>query len=408
LPLALSGCSTQTAEDELINADGSTHQTTAAGTADNAVEDTRPLSVIMVVGAHANAPQVSSYPQLDKLLTQACETRGYVAIVTVEGTPQIFDGAGAIVGSDAPTTRIRDEENASWIAGLNELATTQAKATSPEVDTLEALRLANRALSSAPAGRHRIVVVDSGLSTTGVLDFTLKDMLYVMPADVATYLASIEALVPFDPNTQIEWYGLGDAAAPQDALTNYQRANLKEIWTAVINASGAQVNFHDDPPAGNAASGLPSVSIIDIEPEPQPQVINTSEPVFLNEGMLHFIADTASFIEPNEAYALLEPYAQQLIQNPNLQVHVIGTTAECDADYAYALSTDRANAVRDLLIDLGAPAEQLVAEGQGWFNQWHLPEIDEYGVYHPELAAQNRKVVLVRGDDPHGCTATSS
>jgi outer membrane protein OmpA-like peptidoglycan-associated protein len=150
------------------------------------------------------------------------------------------------------------------------------------------------------------------------------------------------------------------------------------------------------------------VSAVTIEPEPQPQVVSASEPVFLDEGMLHFIADTATFVEPDDAYALLEPYARQMIQNPSLQVHVIGTTAECSTDYAYELSEARANAVRDILIDLGVSAEQLVAEGQGWFDQWHLPETDENGIYHPELAAQNRKVVLVQAGDDHGCVAPDS
>jgi outer membrane protein OmpA-like peptidoglycan-associated protein len=352
----------------------------------------------MVVGAHANAPRAASYPQLNELLTQACETRGYVAIVTVEGAPQVFDGAGAIVGSDAPTVRVRAEENASWVAGLNELVTTQAKATSPEVDTLEALRLAARALSAAPAGQQRIVVMDSGLSTTGALDFTLEDMLYAMPEDVAEYMAGIEALVPFGSSVQLEWYGLGDVAAPQEPLTNRQRANLKEIWTAVINASGAQVNFHDDPPSGQADRGLPAVSVVEITPEPQPQVISANAPIFLDESMLHFEPDSATFIEPAEAYAVLEPYAQQLIQNPQLWVHIIGTTAECDETYAQMLSGIRATAVFDALVSMGVPAEQLTAEGQGWFDEWHVPEVDKDGVYHPEIAAQNRKVVLVQGE----------
>jgi outer membrane protein OmpA-like peptidoglycan-associated protein len=394
LLLALSGCGNKRAG---VDPEAEVTGGVARVAAGDGIDAGRgPLSVIMVVGAHANAPRAASYPQLNELLTQACETRGYVAIVTAEGTPQLFDGAGAIVGSDAPTARVRAEENASWVAGLNELATTQAKATSPEVNTLEALRLAARSLSAAPAGRHCIVVMDSGLSTTGVLDFTLEDMLFAMPEDVARYLTERRALVSFDSNVQVEWYGLGDVAAPQEPLTNIQRVNLKEIWTAVINASGAQVNFHDDPPSGQADRGLPAVSVVTIEPEPQPRVISVDEPVFLDESVLHFVPDTALFVEPDKAYALLEPYAQQLAQNPQLQVKVIGTTAECDVDYAYELSMERANAVRDILVELGASAEQLIAEGQGWFDEWHLPEVDEDGLYRPEHAAQNRKVVLVQ------------
>jgi flagellar motor protein MotB len=375
---------------------------------DQAGSEREPVSVVFVVGAHANAPQIQEFTQVNELMTRAAATRGYVAFVAVDGSPQVFDGAGAIVGSDAPTQRIKDEENAAWVAGLNDLMANQVKATTPETDTLEALRLAARALSTAPEGEHHIVVIDSGLSTAGVLSFMPEGMLFAVAEDVVNYLNAIDALIAFEFGTEVDWYSLGDVAEPQAPLTTRQRANLEDIWGSVIMASGAEVNFHANPSSGQTASGLPAVSVIDIEPEEQPEVIEMDEPVIFDESVLHFVPGYADLIDPEAARKLLAPYAQQLADNPDIHIHVVGTTAGFDdtpqgIKDSYDLSWSRAGVVTQLLIELGAPAEQVTPEGQAHFDQWHLPEIDENGVYHPELAAQNRKVVLVLADSEHGC-----
>jgi outer membrane protein OmpA-like peptidoglycan-associated protein len=394
LALALSGCETDRAQAE------ATGEAEAAG---------QPVSVVVVAGSHANAPQIGRIPTVDSLLTRAAQTQGFVAFVTAEGTPSIFDGAGAIVGSDAPTARIRDEENASWVAGLTDLLRTQVRANTPEVDTLEALRLANRTLSAAPAGERHIVVIDSGLSTTGVLDFTQEGMLFAVAGDVAGYLQSTDALIPFAQGMSIDWYGMGDVSEPQAALTNRQRTNLTDIWRAIIEASGAELKVHSDPPSPTPGSDLPPVTVVDIEPEPLPTVIELDEPVIFDEGVLHFVPGYADFIDPEQARRVLTPYAQLLAEHPELMVHVVGTTAEFggtgsdDVKGSYDLSWSRAGVVTQTLIDLGAPTSQLEPEGQGQWDQWHVPELDENGNYLPDKAALNRKVVLLLAHSEHGC-----
>ena len=72
-------------------------------------------------------------------------------------------------------------------------AIAQAVAVSPETDLLTALRLAAEQVADAP-GRHTILVVDSGLSTTGALSFRLDGMLAADPADVVASLQTAGAL----------------------------------------------------------------------------------------------------------------------------------------------------------------------------------------------------------------------
>ncbi|MDR3053076.1 MAG: OmpA family protein [Coriobacteriales bacterium] len=383
----------------LVGCDG---QGDAGGGAIGAQE---PESVVVLVGNHANAPQAQVYPQVRELLQAATQTRGYVAFVSVEGTPRLVDGA--IVGSDAPTQRVRADENEGWIEGLSTILSSNIAAKTPESDPLEALRLANRTLASAPAGLHHIVVIDSGLATVGPISFTQEDMIYAWPKDVASYLDSIDALIAFDEGVTVDWYGLGDVASPQAALTSHQRNSLRDIWTEIIERSGATVIFHDDPPTAQTLDGLPAVSSIDLEGDPLPEIVDMQEPIIFDESVLHFWPDTADFIDQQDAEALLGPYAELLAAHPEIHVHLIGTTAtfgspNADED-SYELSRQRAQKVYDVLVSLGAPPEQMETEGQGSFDRWHLDEYDEQGNYLPQVAAQNRKVVMVEKSTPHDC-----
>jgi hypothetical protein len=368
-------------------------------------------SVAVVVGNHANAPQAGHYPALIELLDTAARTRGYVAFVCVDGKPFVFDNGGAIVGSDAPTQRVRDEENAVWVNGLLSLMDTEVKALTPESDPLGALRLAVRALESAPAGQQHIVIVDSGLATCAPITFTQEGMLFAYPEEVARYLAATDSLVEFDSEVTIDWFGIGDVADPQTALTNRQRENLKDIWKAIIARGGGSVTFHDDAPGTTVADGLPTVSVVEVEPEPLPELIEADEPIFLGEDVLHFVPGYADLIDPQQARQVLEPYARYLAEHPDLYLHVVGTTAEGSwspddptaVEASYDLSWSRAGVVTQLLIELGAPKEQVIPEGQAFFDQWHEPETDANGNYLPDAAARNRKVVLISAASFHNC-----
>jgi outer membrane protein OmpA-like peptidoglycan-associated protein len=245
------------------------------------------------------------------------------------------------------------------------------------------------------------VVIDSGLATTGPVSFTREKMIYALASDVGDYLQNIHALVELDESVAVDWFGLGDVAAPQMALTNYQRGNLKDIWTEIITRGNGNVVFHDDPPSTLTIEGLPAVSAIDLEPEPLPELMPVDEPIFLDDAALHFLPDLAEYIDTEEVRKTLRPYAILLAQQSDLRVHLIGTTAsygstgpEAEAR-SYQLSQARADKVRDTLVELGAPEEHITTEGQGYFDIWHRDEYDSNGIYLPHIAAQNRKVVIL-------------
>ena len=79
------------------------------------------------------------------------------------------------------------------------------------------------------------------------------------------------------------------------------------------------------------------------------------------------------------------------MEHYDVTVLLVGTTAgDTNSDYALSLSLDRANAVRNSLIDLGVDPSQIITTGLGSCDPWHV-----YGLGLGAEASVNRKVVIV-------------
>ena len=81
--------------------------------------------------------------------------------------------------------------------------------------------------------------------------------------------------------------------------------------------------------------------------------------------------------------------------HPENTVYIIGTTASGNEDFCHQLSGKRAEVVRDVLIEMGIPAERMQAVGLGFRDPWHLTDIDAEGNWIEKNAACNRKVMIV-------------
>lgn len=360
---------------------------------------TQPESAAFVVGAHANAPLPKADCATD-YLSQAVDTNGYIEVISAEGEPRSAV-AGAIVGSTANTESKRAQENDQWKAALPGYLS-DVRAQTPEVDTLASIELAARALSEAP-GTHRIVVMDSGLQTTGALDFTQGALISADPSEVATWLAD-QSELPDLNGIQVEWYYLGDVAAPQADLTPAQRDNLRAIWQAILEASGATVAFHDTTPGSDVAEGLPEVSVVDLpERASMPDSLTAGETVQveLTESDVKFQGDSAEFVDANQARDAVADCAKLMAGSAHATCLVEGTTASADPAqgeegerFIQELSQARADAVAALLVEAGANPDAIEARGCGDDHASHVSDRDDAGKLIPSQAAQNRKVII--------------
>ena len=339
----------------------------------------------IVVGAHGNMPPPSLTGKAVEAREEALVSQAYLSVVVADGEPFQMDGAGALIArAENGVVQKQDRErNRQAIDAM--LA--EARAKTPETDLLSALDLAARGISSA-SGDHTIVVLDSGLSTVGPLDFTQPGLLDADPAELATSRKNAGEL-PDLTGTHVVFQGLGDTVSPQDKPRIPQRKSLIAIWTAIAEAAGAEsVVVEESPLSGEPAPELPPVTPIPFE-DGLPCDGTT---VTLTGGDVAFQADSDEFKDGAAALATLQPIAQQMVSG-NRSASLTGTTADVDdKDGQVRLSEQRAQAVLDLLVDLGVPADRMTAAGLGSDFAGYVKDHDAAGNLVPEKAALNRKV----------------
>ena len=361
-------------------------------------ESDRPSSLAIVIGTHACSKELNlNAPIIKTAVAEAVERYGFVSVVQVDGAPELVSADLYAIDDRYKHAAPEKLKTDAAIKAANLLSTIGAvQANDPEVDTLEALRIALRSFAYAPEeSDRRILVLDSGLSTSGYLSFQ-NGLLSASPEAVVQELRDRGELPDFT-DVEVLWQQLGDVAEPQQSLSPRQTQRLADIWQAIVTAGGGSFTLCGGMPnAGALGAGLPAVSPVPLAADAPiaftGEAADFSAPQMLTEEQVRFLGDSADFADPAAAEAVIRPIADYLRANGSFRLLLIGTTAgDGNTEYARALSEQRAEAVRQTLISLGASPEQITARGLGSQDPWHIPGVGTEG----PLAAQNRKVVLL-------------
>ena len=343
-----------------------------------------PGALAVIVGAHANMVAPSLIPAVSGEIETASELGSPATVIVLDGDPTAFAPVDLATPNDNPLYK-QDQ-----IAQLGNLID-GARADSPEVDLLAALALASRSVADA-VGPHIIVVIDSGLQTSGALRFQDADgaLLDANPSEVVDLLRRTQQL-PDLTGMRVVFTGLGDTAPPQPTLPQPARAVLVDLWTTIVEAAGGTAETKQTPlPSTRTLEGLPPVSIVPVAMRsvgPPPSV------TVLRDGTVGFLPDQAVFRDPGQARTVLADYAREIQQGR--RAVLTGTTSSAGTpEGRLRLSRDRANAVRELLISLGAPAERIEARGVGSDFPGYVPDRDAQGHLDPLAAARNRQVII--------------
>ena len=352
--------------------------------------DPEPLHLSLVLGAHSNSPR-PTLALVEEDIYHAVTSRGSLTVVNCDGAPYLVDSVIIRPPKKKVTQAKQDSLDTKNTNALLTIARSTVAQT-PEVDTLAALHLAARNLNDL-SGEKQIIVMDSGLSTTGLLDFT-SSTLEADPQEIAAYLAQNSAL-PDLSGISVRWTGLGDVMAPQDALTYKARENLTAIWKAILEASNA--SYVD---ILSASSGLnsyseeaPYVTPVSI---PKAEPISFTKPIIFTEKELYFHPGSAQLRDPASAKQVLSPIVQYMAEHPDFCLLLAGTTAQAGSqEECVELSLRRAETVRTLLLESGVSAAQLHDEalGLGWDHSYHIPDRKD-GQLDEEIAPLNRSVIL--------------
>lgn len=327
------------------------------------------VSLVIISGVHSNSPRpaVSGQTATEAILNSTSNS-GQICIVINDGKP--FALADYQIKEQSQSlSKTKREQIAQELAGRVVAVLNGAASVTPEVDTMASLHLAARAFSDSDGQKKILLIMDSGLSTSGYVDFT-QNLLRANSDAVVEYLQNNNAL-PDLSGVSVIWAGLGDVAGDQEPLTPNCLQTLKEIWEEVLYSSGAsEVEFSNDlPSTQQAGEELPYVTPVQIMQDAPFEFTEAplEKPLVLDEEKILFLPDSAEFADLDSAKTVLEPIANYLASHSDYSIVVAGTTATVgNNESCVAFSRKRANAVESLLISLGAEEGQIATIGLGY------------------------------------------
>lgn len=345
-----------------------------------------PGATALVVGGRANMPSPQLTPATRVQLEEAFLSRDELVVVDVSGDP---GAERRTLSHECGSEPACDGALADFFRDLGgQVAGVRAEV--PEADTLGAILLAANELKVADEdGPWQVIVIDSGLQTVGAMP------LYTPGALSVEWEAVVE---PWDDSflsdladVEVLWIGLGATHEPQPELPPGERTRLERLWTGVLEAGDAEVKFSSEGLDQDLApaDGVPEVTAVVFEE----QADDPDGLCFrIRDDEVGFLGDEAVFREPELAREVLAPIAEELLDK-QLSVTVVGTTA-LPEDPPYPLSHQRAEAVVEVLAELGVPRSSLVAGGVGTNFAGYKKPVDDRGNFVETLAAQYRLVLI--------------
>lgn len=410
-------------------------------------QDNEAAAIVLILGNHANAMAIpaDAYRSIEASLDHVVYG-GYICAIVADGTPtkkELIDDEAFFIADAKNTQTLNTKINERKATVVEKLKNLNLSADSPETDLLAALREAKTVLSSSRVSgikNKEIYIIDTGISTSGDINFVDMDFLYGKPdaKDIIERLGSYEGVGVLPDLTGIKVTfcgtadGLAEVAAPQEASTSDKRF-IKDFWTQVITACGAeQVQF--DSVAGwdtpnfyteDSESRYPYVSVVTFQHEPiidfsELMKIDPSNPdarpnlpkpptveVKLSSEMVGFQPDGADYLNWTNAQNILRPYAEELKKFleyfPDEKIWIVGTTAAVQQGAAgsISLSLDRAETVRSTLIECGVPEKNLLTLGLGARFPWAVDEFPD-GTFETSVAQANRAVWILTESEEGG------
>lgn len=391
----------------------------------NTAEASTPASnVCVVVSPTANQHKPDVKLAYDEIY-DSCYSYGYKSCVVDDGSPYLafeedLTHADRTSGLSEQNKKLDAE---AYVDDFIEKAE-NAKAVTSEKDTLKTIRLAADTLADSE-GDKTIVLIDNGISTTGIVTFkSFKNF------DVEK---SINALndndYPSLDNINVIWYGLGDTVAPQKELSNDDMNNLQAFWEQYLTNCGvASVKFPKNVAVNTTIdnSSLPWVSTVDVSPIiskipdfealmeqveklPEEERDSTFDDALavglkLDEKSVQFKADSFELENKDKAVKIMTPLADYLKANPEKKIILLGTTATSGSqESCVEFSLERAETLKAILIeDMGVDASQLLTHGLGYENDFHIDDLNDDGSLNEAVAPKNRSVIFADADSNIG------
>lgn len=399
------------------------------GFQDKGLSEEMPIALVVLAGKHANSQNFDV--QLDSVVQKVYSSFGNAGIIVVDGNPTLLynEDTQEIAGCYSIETLTKSKEayilnKTPWKRNyLTPQITSFCKALDAsiaddsEVDTLKALQIAVEALNTIEASmgtevKKEIWILDTGLCTTGALSFLQPNCLALLMnekklwkdkekvEEVSLLVNSLDdaAEIPNLSNITITWYGLGKTDYPQPNLTNLNVQNLQYLWGEILTKSGATPSRVSGTDAEYGIFVTTSASAFTISNPPVTPIINWAVTVDedlpkLTEEMLGFEPNSSNFRPDARADEILFPYASNLMNYPDMEILLVGTTSSWNGG-SISLSEERAERVREKLVEAGVPEDRINIIGLG-YNRDFCQNDTPNGDFVETIAKENRAVFIL-------------
>lgn len=371
------------------------------------VNEESPADIAIVVGAHANSMAINlndSNLNNDLFNTIKAFNGNSISIICCDGDPYLYDQI-TIPQPEVNLTKQQriDAANSTKSDILDLLGGIEAH--TAEVDTLKAIELAARMLSSSNALSKRLYVLDTCIQTKGVIDFT-EISLRCNPTDVVNKINNVYTYTDLKlSNIDIVFSGLGDVYSPQPSLSSVEKENLQTIWNGICSTAGAKsITISSQVSSQGVDSALfPKVSIV----ETTADKVDTSSLmeqaiIFDDNSNIRFKSDSYEFIDTRSANKELADIAKLMKNDPMLEIVVVGSTAtDGTKEACKTLSLKRAISCKEVLIDNGINSNRIKVIGAGQEKtKYRVEDLDANGYLIESEAKKNRCVIIINQNIP--------
>jgi len=379
-------CSTALGGCGFLGSDGSAasaEQEPVQLTCPAAAADSGPLT--LVVGARANSPQPVLPAQVKTLVHDAALAGQHIRIIRLDGDPgvlidQPFDSQEA-----ANQNKERLAKNLDAFTSEIEQYVDTLTPKAPQADYLTALSVAGR---YTPAG-GTIVVLDSGISTTGTVSFTDQSMFGFSADKVADFLDQ-QHLLPDLKGKAVVFGYLGQATAPQPKLEQNIQQNVTDLWTTIVTRAGASCHTYlDAPPA--AASVTTNMAVAVVHP-PVPAKPNTCGQTITQT--VYFASGLPDFRDKESAETSLKSIAGLMVGGTQIARVVGSVSSDGDPGVDTVLSLSRAETVKQGLVARGVDQSRVTTAGAGTAAAGRKTDKTKDGTVIPWAAADNQSATI--------------
>lgn len=245
--------------------------------------------------------------------------------------------------------------------------------------------------NSSHRGSDSIIVIGSGLSDTGDLNFVGTNLLTDPSRQNDLIQKAANGHQKALDNIHVTFYGLGYTVAPQASLSTKQRDGVREIYTQLVDKLDGRATIETESLSGPAVDTPYTVN-------PTDTGCGNIELTF-DDSKLKFNSDRASFVNDSNADVIADQIVGVYNQNKDKvkSIDVDGYIAHYQSSNPN-LSLDRANAMKDLLIKRGIPDDKIKASGKG-FGPYEYSNKES----HDSTDRRNRMIKVTVQRDQKDC-----